>query len=1394
MSASAPNHTSGSKGSEWILSGICLLLFVGFIVYCKQQKTKDYKRNKAKQESLEDYIKHADTFYWFALLDHGGTPALESGDYFLEKAKKKFKEKYDPERKTLQEKLNKSPDDKETAYKIAKIDKLEARMKGTEQDLMYQRELAHDTFRGIFPWSHYLARPSLFHDPRATVSYELIDQPQVVASRAAVKDLTEKVLASQTVTAQHDVVFVVDPDDFQPEVATNAAAVNELATQLENEALYLFNLDPRFFVHNMLEVATALNEEELTKLRKMELTTTILQKLRNTWGNRDILVCKIKRLDEVKHYHFYLAQGHVYHGTDPEPAMVLNNYGFCRDRRFVFSAVVFFNLLLLVGAVAVFRTLVRITAPDGASPSWRDSLGLGILGFIWGRAAVWGLAEIVEEFIPKDETLALLSFWWPMATGVAMLLGPALVLRFAEERFHRLEHWFGLYNRRGALFAAVTMGSVAYIGTAALYVGYWGSWLLLPPLVIGSVFAGWIVGRALETSDPMKFHWGVSVFVLALGLGPAFASAAPAGLHAVKMWVVALPILVVGLVAVRKSPMIASEQIQAEDDDVMVTGSGIPETTTELIRHAQNPPFTETASFKDAYQRLDAWREGRTVHLQLVGAAGIGKTALINALRQSACQGRTVAVMQGTCPEPQENAKGENYRVFADAIAEHFSINLLAPPENQLAGIDHAVDEIFEEVVPFSDLLFPPSHGHGGHGGHGGNAGGSSGSKTELFHSVFAMLRQLATGRPVLLIVDDAHWLDSGSTELLEYLLKALPCGGDVPVAIVVASRHAISGVATAETFKLEQLSEPEIRELLTYRFGFKPNASAELAEAVGNEEGNLHWLFQMITYMAGKDELKFEHGSWGWDAKTKLADHLPDDLKHSVLAVLNEHPEYRPILECAACIGPKFTVEVLTEAVGLSRFECIRLLDQIETKTGFVRDLHHEDDTFGFRSSFLLEVIRQLLGVKASGPQEPAPQRIREYHSALANAWHSTIDKSSSALFKLATHRYAAGRRHSDRAVSELVDAAWASSGQFQHEQARDFVNMARECAAASGRDDGTLERELLLIECREAHVEGRNRVAMAGRTLAAIDKHPDSPFSVYAAAALACYDAGIDTRDQKHFADTVAIGRRIVEKFAGLLELAAGHHFIGIGLPRTEAAEQREHWEKAMELLEQVGETNDALRLKAKIANSLAEQMSYGSDDERGTAKQLFRTSIELKTLPEIRDVAGLAMSHGGLGRLAFFAKEPDYATAREHFSENLRLSENIGSIIGQTKMHSMLAGVDVAEQDFGGARQHYAAAYELAEEQVDRIFSLAGLIEVHSHLDQTEAADRHGELLLELIKSRLEALSDADRAENPVSAIPGICLTNLSRSLEKAVSKDSRWHRWLSGLIDDNRILAE
>ena len=97
-----------------------------------------------------------------------------------------------------------------------------------------------------------------------------------------------------------------------------------------------------------------------------------------------------------------------------------------------------------------------------------------------------------------------------------------------------------------------------------------------------------------------------------------------------------------------------------------------------------------------------------------------------------------------------------------------------------------------------------------------------------------------------------------------------------------------------------------------------------------------------------------------------------------------------------------------------------------------------------------------------------------------------------------------------------------------------------------------------------------------------------------------------------------------------------------------------------------------------------SLAKELSKGTADERSEAKRLFERRLQLDAERQLGDLRGTAMAVAGLGRLEWYAEPKNVAAAEKHFQRNLEISEAIGDIIAQVKMHSLLGACALEKGD--------------------------------------------------------------------------------------------------------------
>lgn len=215
--------------------------------------------------------------------------------------------------------------------------------------------------------------------------------------------------------------------------------------------------------------------------------------------------------------------------------------------------------------------------------------------------------------------------------------------------------------------------------------------------------------------------------------------------------------------------------------------------------------------------------------------------------------------------------------VFVDALDEY----VRGLPPAVLAGLP--ADELARVLPPAGGVpraLAVPDERHRAH------------------EAVRALLGVLAARQPLVLILDDLHWADSGSLELLGALLRRPPSG---PVLLAVAVRprqiperllpalERAHRAGTLTRLSLGALSHDEARELL-----------GDAADAVYEDSGGNPFYLQQLARAVGRT------GAIPRDVTAALAEEL---------ALLSEPA--RLLLQGAAVAGDPFAPELAAAAAG---------------------------------------------------------------------------------------------------------------------------------------------------------------------------------------------------------------------------------------------------------------------------------------------------------------------------------------------------------------------------------------------------------------------------------------------------------------------------------------------
>jgi DNA-binding NarL/FixJ family response regulator len=287
------------------------------------------------------------------------------------------------------------------------------------------------------------------------------------------------------------------------------------------------------------------------------------------------------------------------------------------------------------------------------------------------------------------------------------------------------------------------------------------------------------------------------------------------------------------------------------------------------------------------------------------GEPGIGKTRLLAELR-SLAEERDCLVLSGAATEFERDVP---FSVWVDALDAHVVPQKLSLQE---AWDAEAVVEL-AEIIP--SLRRPVDVGRGS----------VADERYRAHRALRWLLELLAADRPLVLVLDDLHWSDGASIELLGALFRRAP---DAPVLIAVAYRrgHASARLAAAlaapsvRRITLEQLSETQATQLLDE---LEPHAVAAIYRHGG---GNPFYLEQLARAANGSGNTTLASNGGGPDSTgvpAAVAASLEDELASLVTTE-------RRLLEAAAVAGEPFEPDLAASIAELPSSEGLAVLDAL--------------------------------------------------------------------------------------------------------------------------------------------------------------------------------------------------------------------------------------------------------------------------------------------------------------------------------------------------------------------------------------------------------------------------------------------------------------------------------
>ncbi|HWB13748.1 MAG TPA: protein kinase [Pirellulales bacterium] len=425
---------------------------------------------------------------------------------------------------------------------------------------------------------------------------------------------------------------------------------------------------------------------------------------------------------------------------------------------------------------------------------------------------------------------------------------------------------------------------------------------------------------------------------------------------------------------------------------------------------------------------------GRGLLLCVTGEPGLGKTTLVESfLDELAAGGSTWHLARGRCSERLAGA--EAYLPLLEALDSLLegeggasaaqAMKLLAPSWYvqlaPLAAEDPSLARVLAEAKEASQ------------------------ERRKREFGVF--LQELTRQRPLVLFLDDIHWADPSSVDLLAYL--GSKCAGLRLLVVLtyrpsdlLRSQHPfgpvkldLQGRGVCREIALPFLSRDDVDRYLTLAFAghrFPPELAAVLH---ARTEGNPLFMVDLLRYLGDLGVIVQDQGGWALTgAVPDLQCELPESVRGMVQRKVDQlSTDDRHLLMVASVQGPEFDSAVVGRVLGLEAAEVEEQLNVLERIHHLVRPIREQtfpDGTLTVRYAFVHVLYQNALYAALQ------PTRKAAWSAAVAGALLDHHGEESADLAAELAMLFEAARDH-ERAADHYLVAAENAGRMFAHHEA---------------------------------------------------------------------------------------------------------------------------------------------------------------------------------------------------------------------------------------------------------------------------------------------------------------------------------------------------------------------
>lgn len=460
----------------------------------------------------------------------------------------------------------------------------------------------------------------------------------------------------------------------------------------------------------------------------------------------------------------------------------------------------------------------------------------------------------------------------------------------------------------------------------------------------------------------------------------------------------------------------------------------------------------ELGQLLSAFQRMQG---GHTQVVSLIGEAGAGKSRLqaeFLARLESRGHLSAIAVRRAPCSPLGE----KTYGVLASLLREAYGVAPDDPLDVARGKLEAGLETLGVDAAETARMaaLLGYVLGFGQEESRLRHLEPEQ-LKRQIFLAARALIERRLEASPLLLIVEDLHWADTASLELLRFLIDRLP---DRRLMLLLAYRPTmdagavVSGRTTHTAIRIGPLSAADSEALLHALFGAVDQCPDRLrALIVERAGGNPFYLEEIVRSLIADGVLVREPGGWRCTAEA-AAVNVPVTIQGLLLSRLDRLAAGpRRVIQDAAVIGASFDQELLRLVSTDPDMEAaLEALVDAELLVEEPRGPGGAAPRYRFTHALVQDAVYQNMLVRRRAEAHArvgqaleslcgtSPQRLEDLE-ALGHHWALSTDKPRGVRYLMtagdwarAIHANADAARHYQRALETLSECEGCDADRF--------------------------------------------------------------------------------------------------------------------------------------------------------------------------------------------------------------------------------------------------------------------------------------------------------------------------------------------------------------------------